>query len=401
VAKRVILTNGQVVLPDRILAAGEVMVEDGVIQHTGQSSSSRALAGETVIDAEGGFILPGFIDMHCDAIEKEMEPRPGAFFDMDIALPELEKKLAGQGITSMYHSFSFAGAEYGIREDCTAANCVRHIIAMKRNGALIRNKIHLRFEITNYPAVELIRSLIADGVVDVLSFMDHTPGQGQYPTVNDYKNYLEKTYHMPFEKVQEILSIKEQGRMQAGRSVETLCRAALLAGVTMASHDDDDKNKVHEYAKMGVRIHEFPIRVDVAKAARAEGNSVCVGAPNIVRGKSTGKGMLAMDAITAGAADIICSDYHPSSVLHSIFKLSKEAMSLPEAVAMASLNPAQALALHDLGSLETGKKADILVVNIRGGSPVVTTTVVDGIPVYSIQYRRRDFEDASFQEKAG
>ena len=399
--RRIILTNGQVVLPDRIIAAGEVLIEDGVIQQAGRISNSRALAGETVIDAEGGFIMPGFVDMHCDAIEKEMEPRPGAFFDMEMVLPELEKKLAGQGITSMFHSFSFAGAEYGIREDCTAANCARHIVAMKSKGTLIRNKVHLRFEITNYPAVDLIQSLIADGVVDLLSFMDHTPGQGQYPTVEDYKNYLEKTYHMPFEKVQEILSIKEQGRLQAGRSVANLCRAAQLAGITMASHDDDDENTVRQYADMGVCIHEFPIRVNVAKAARGAGNSVCVGAPNIVRGKSTGKGMLAMDAIGEGAADIICSDYHPSSMLHAVFKLSQETMALSEAVNMVSLNPAEVLSLQDVGALEAGKKGDVVVAKLHGRSPVVTTTVVDGIPVYSIQYRFRELSDTSFREKAG
>ena len=142
--------------------------------------------------------MPGFIDMHSDAIEKELEPRPGAFMNIQVAFRELEKKLAGQGITTMYHSLSFAGADFGVREDFGAAECIRSIVSMASNCALIRNKIHLRFEITNYRAVDLIRSLINSGEVDLLSFMDHTPGQGQYPTVEDYRRYLEKTYHAHF-----------------------------------------------------------------------------------------------------------------------------------------------------------------------------------------------------------
>ncbi len=399
--ERIIITNGQVVLPDRILNAGEVVIERRIIQQIGRSSGSRSLANEEVINAEGGYILPGFIDMHCDAVEKEMEPRPGAFFEMDMMLPELEKKIAGHGVTTMYHSFSFAGAEIGMREDSTAAACVRRIAALKNNGTLIRNKVHLRFETTNHPAVGLIRSLISEGLVDLLSFMDHTPGQGQYPTVEDYRHYLEKTYHATFDKVEEILSMKEQGRLHAAASVESLRRAAILAGVPMASHDDDDETKVREYADFGVKIHEFPIRVDVARFARNRGNSVCVGAPNIVRGKSTGKGMLAIDAISAGAADIICSDYHPASILHAVFKLSQECLSLPEAVAMASLNPARALSLSGLGSLNEGNKGDVIVANMRCGRPVITAAAVDGVPVYSVRYRFQDFGKEAYQEKAG
>lgn len=399
--ERIIITNGQVVLPERILAAGEVVIEKGIIREIGRSSEPRSLANEEVIDAEGGYILPGFVDMHCDAVEKEMEPRPGAFFEMDMMLPELEKKIVGHGITTMFHSFSFAGAEYGMREDGTAGSCVRRIVAMKRNGSLIRNKVHLRFEITNYPAVGLIQSLLSENMVDLLSFMDHTPGQGQYPTVEDYRNYLAKTYHATFDKVQEILSIKEQGRFHAAASVESLRRTAFLVDVPMASHDDDDERRVSEYAEMGVRIHEFPIRIEVARVAREKGNSVCVGAPNIVRGKSTGKGMLAINAISAGVADIICSDYHPASILHAVFKLSQECLSLPEAVAMASLNPARALSLSGLGSLNEGNKGDVIVANMRCGRPVITAAAVEGVPVYSVRYRFQDFGKETYQEKAG
>jgi len=267
-----------------------VVIEKGIIREIGRSSEPRSLADEEVIDAEGGYILPGFVDMHCDAVEKEMEPRPGAFFEMDMMLPELEKKIVGHGITTMYHSFSFAGAEYGMREDGTAGSCVRRIVAMKRNGSLIRNKVHLRFEITNYHAVSLIQSLLSENMVDLLSFMDHTPGQGQYPTVEDYRNYLAKTYHATFDKVQEILSIKEQGRLHAAASVESLCRTAFLAGVPMASHDDDDARRVSEFADMGVRIHEFPIRIDVARAAREKEIQYVSARPTSYGGKSTGKG---------------------------------------------------------------------------------------------------------------
>ncbi|MDR3588387.1 MAG: alpha-D-ribose 1-methylphosphonate 5-triphosphate diphosphatase [Negativicutes bacterium] len=387
----VLITGGQLVLPDRVVAGGELFIEDGVVVYAGRQSDHRGRPADRVIDAQGGYILPGFIDMHSDAIEKELEPRPGAFFNTEVAFSELEKKLAGQGISTMYHSFSFAGAEWGVREDNGAANCIRQIVDIASSYALIRNKIHLRFEVTNYKAVDVIRGLLRDGVIDLLSFMDHTPGQGQYPTVQDYQRYVEKTYHVHFSEVEKILAAKDEGRTRIDESVALLQAAALTEAVPLASHDDDSPERVGYFHSKGITMSEFPINVATAQAARGLGMDVCVGAPNIVRGGSTGKGMRAIDAIEAGAVNILCSDYYPPAILHAVFQLARQTLSLPEAVAMATSAPARALGLTTLGSLAEGSTADAIVVKIRGEVPVVTNTVVGGIPVYDVNYRTVDY----------
>ena len=64
--------------------------------------------------------------------------------------------------------------------------------------------------------------------------------------------------------------------------------------------------------------------MNTAIAARQSGMDVCVGAPNILRGQSTGKGLRAIDGLTAGAVNIICSDYYPPAILHAVFKLANE-----------------------------------------------------------------------------
>jgi alpha-D-ribose 1-methylphosphonate 5-triphosphate diphosphatase len=374
-------------MPNRVISNGEVLVEQGIIKFSGRGNHQYGRQASLVIDAQGGYILPGFIDTHSDAIEKELEPRPGAYFSTEVAFSELEKKLAGQGITTMYHSFSFAGAEYGVREDKGATACIRRIRAMAREWALIRNKIHLRFEVTNFDAVGLVQDLIAEDAIDLLSFMDHTPGQGQYPTVEDYSRYLEKTYHLPITEIGKILKIKEDGRLQADASVNKLSASARAAGVALASHDDDSLSRVNYYYDQGVTLSEFPINLATAEAARKVGINVSVGAPNIVRGGSTGKGMRAIDAIVAGQANIICSDYYPPAILHAVFLLAERTVSLAEAVAMASLAPAKALRLDNVGTLEEGKAGDVIVVRKRNETPVVTNTVVNGVPVYGVNYR--------------
>lgn len=384
-----LITNGSLILPDRILTNGAVYMEDGLIAYAGgQGGCSQG--ADTMIDAQGGYILPGFIDMHSDAIEKEMEPRPGAVFSIDLAFSELEKKLAGQGITTMYHSFSFAGAEFGTRETRTAADSIRSIVTLARQHELIHNKIHLRFEITNYQGVDSSMVLLEEGMVHLFSFMDHTPGQGQYPTIQDYQRYLEKMYQIQSHEVEKILAEKAQGRAWSEQSIAVLKEAAQRLAIPLASHDDDSQAKVAYYRDQGVSINEFPVNLEAAAAAHGIGNFVCMGAPNIVRGGSSGKGIRAIDAIEAGYVRMICSDYYPASILHAVFKLAESSMSLPEAAAMASLHPARALGLEKNGSLEGGHAGDVIVVNMKDNLPVVTNTVVGGCLVYGIAYRQKD-----------
>ena len=100
--------------------------------------------------------------------------------------------------------------------------------------------------------------------------------------------------------------------------------------------------------------------------------------------------MSAAEAIQAGCADILCSDYYPPAILHSIFAMHlKYGVPLPEMVKKATLNPAVAMGLgQDYGSIEPGKKADLLVIGILDGYPVITHVLVDGRTTSRVEYRR-------------
>lgn len=394
--QKMLITNGKIVGSDRIIPSGEVYIENGVIQYAGKQIEHRGITPANYIDAGGGYILPGLIDTHSDAIEKEIEPRPRVFMAPDLAFRELEKKLAGNGITTIYHSFSLFGAEGSMREDNKVEKIIRTIVSMNKSLALVRNKIHLRFEITNTAGVAPAQSLIEDGMIELLSFMDHIPGQGQYPTVDDYMRYMQTRYNMNDSEIQEVLTKQNLGQLLAGECVEILSKTALAAGIPMASHDDDTPQKVQFYHKRGISIHEFPVNMETAAAASQLGNYISVGAPNILRGGSTGKGLRAVDAVKGGMANMICSDYYPPSMLHAVFKLADELVSFHEAVAMASSTPARALGLNT-GCLEEGHWGDVIVVRKDGNIPIVMNTVVAGVPIYAVNYRLPDY---SMQTKA-
>ncbi len=58
--KLIWIAGGRTVLPDKILENGSVLIRDGVIEAVGEPCPE----GAEVIDARGGWVLPGFIDIH-------------------------------------------------------------------------------------------------------------------------------------------------------------------------------------------------------------------------------------------------------------------------------------------------------------------------------------------------
>jgi alpha-D-ribose 1-methylphosphonate 5-triphosphate diphosphatase len=159
-----------------------------------------------------------------------------------------------------------------------------------------------------------------------------------------------------------------------------MIKLAKEKGLAVASHDDHTIEKVDYMIKMGVDICEFPITMEVAKYATSLGQYVIGGASNILRGGSLTGNLNMTDAVLEGAIDSLCSDYYPSAIIHSIFKLhQKHGLGLSEAVNLATLNPAKAVGIDsDTGSIEKGKDADLILVKLIDDLPMVTHTIVKG-----------------------
>lgn len=397
----VLLKNGQLVLKDRIVQ-GAVAVADGriieVIEDAGEGEGIGSAALEAflsqhpdaaVIDAEGKYVLPGLIDIHCDTIEKEVQPRPNTMFPLPLALLEFERKLPLHGITTMYHSLSL-GVGLSLRGDHYLTGMVDLIGEYNKRRSMIRNLIHLRFEVSHHAGLPIAERYVEEGAIHYLSFMDHSPGIGQYRKPGSFERYVMKNQGVTMDEVKSIVEELEERRQAIDTErLRSLAAKARERGIAVASHDDDTPEQVDRSMGLGAVVSEFPITLETAKYAVRSGMRVCVGAPNIVRGASHDGNLSAAEAIREGAADIICSDYHPSSLLSAIFKLVDiGAADLPGAVRMASLHPAEAMLVDDrLGSIERGKSADLIVVDRHDGMPWVTAAIVGGTEVYRAAVR--------------
>lgn len=376
------LENARVVLADCIADGASVLVEDGVIAAVGADHAPA----NAVVDLKGDWLLPGLVDLHCDAIEKEVEPRPGVRFPLPFAIANADRRNAVCGITTVYHALSFAQDELGIRDVATAARIV-HAIHEQRPALLVDNRTHLRYEVTDEAGAPVIASLIGAGDAELLSFMDHSPGQGQYPTLEAYRDYLVKTYHKAPADAERLARAKLASRLDARPRIESLAKIAREHGVRLASHDDDREQKVRAMAALGVTLAEFPINLAAARAARAHGIATVFGAPNVVRGGSQSGAIRALDAVQAGVADCLCADYAPAAMLAAVFRLSEvPGLDLPAAVAMASRHPARAMGLDDRGEIAIGRRADLAAVRIVAGWPQVTATWSGGNLAHRTDY---------------
>ncbi|XEC93874.1 alpha-D-ribose 1-methylphosphonate 5-triphosphate diphosphatase [Paenibacillus tarimensis] len=382
----IIIQGGRVVLPEEVVEA-DVILEKGLIADivTERSEESRLTDNATIIDAEGKYILPGLIDIHCDAIEKEVQPRPNTLFPLEMALIEFERKLPVHGITTMYHSLSF-GVGLSLRGDHLLTGMVELIHKYRSRRAMVRHGIHLRYEVSHLSGLPIVEGYIREHMVDYLSFMDHSPGQGQYKEPGSFERYVMKNQGVDAIQVQEIVrDLLERQNMVDWNGLKRLGMLAADQGISVASHDDETPERIKRFMEFGVHVSEFPLTVETAVYAVNQGLYVCVGAPNVVRGGSHDKNMRAVDAIAAGAANILCSDYHPASLLAAVFILYRDGITdLASAVRMASLHPAQALGTDgQRGALEPGKQADLIIVDTEyEGYPIVTHTIVDGKVVY-------------------
>lgn len=388
-----IIYNGKIITEKEIIEGHAVIVENDRIRAIVPEQEALQSKGEK-LDANGGYIAPGFIDIHSDYIESIVSPRPTSMMDMDISLREAEKILISHGITTMFHSLSFYKDDIfhskPIRSPENAQKLVEAIGRTHTRPHLIRHRLHARFELDNIEQIDRLIENIKEDKVHLLSFMDHTPGQGQYRDLEVFRKTMKGYQDISDEEVSGVIVERQTREQMTLEKMAEVAQFAIEEGIAVASHDDDNIEKLQLIQSFGTTISEFPITLAVAKEAKRLGLRTIVGAPNVLLGGSHSGNLSAKEAIDTGVADILCSDYYPASLLHAVFDLhDKYGMDLGEMFQMVTLNPAKAVRMDDeIGSIKPGKKADLLVIEqLEDGYPTLTKTMVNGTLITTTNYR--------------
>ena len=373
---RQILTNANVVLPDRTVH-GSVVIEGDRIAEI--SATRRYPDG---LDLHEQFLIPGVIDIHTDYMEKEPNPRPGANFPLSMAFHFMDVRAIACGLTTVLGAARISDDE----EKSTRTSIWRGDgLALAKayrdlsRTALARHLIHLRWNPNFEPVDEILEELLTLDSIGNLVYNDAVPGERQFRHVNE-----ERIRAFAAERG---LSIDEgrvqwEARREALRKINTRpkVQAALAGRIPLGSHDDTTVEHVEEAHAAGATLSEMPCTIEAARRAKDLGMMICMGAPNYFRGGSHCGNLSCPEAMAEGLVDILCSDFHFPSMLGSAVKMINAGMAPSDAVNMLSLNAARHLRRDDqLGSIEEGKKADLVAFSPRDSFAVVTDVWVDGI----------------------
>jgi alpha-D-ribose 1-methylphosphonate 5-triphosphate diphosphatase len=354
--------------------------DTGVVTGIGTDSTA-----ERMIDASGFLVLPGIVDIHGDAFERQMMPRPRVAFPLDIALLESDRQAVSNAITTVFHGVTWSW-EPGLRGAENARAILQGIERLRsRFGADTR--YHLRHETYNLDAEPEIIQWLGDQRIDVIAFNDHMSGIVE--TANRAHKLPPMIERSGLSR-DDFLTVVERTQRRANEvpaSIERLAAAASAAGVPLLSHDDTSPQQRGWFRSLGCRLAEFPTTVETAEDAAAQGDDIVLGAPNVVRGGSHTGWIDATAMVGRGLCSVLASDYYyPAPLLAAFALASRGVLPLEQAWMLVSRTPAHAVRLVDRGEIAAGRRADLVIIDpSEPGHPRVVATIVAGRIVHLAQ----------------
>ncbi|MEO1330064.1 MAG: alpha-D-ribose 1-methylphosphonate 5-triphosphate diphosphatase [Pseudomonadota bacterium] len=391
------LIAGARVLTPEGLEDLSVRVEDGLIAEIGAPSA----AGAVVLNASGLLLAPAIVDIHGDAFERSVAPRPSVTFPLDTAILDVDRQLAGLGIATAYHALTLSW-EPGLRSVEQGAAFIDALQAIG-DRLTVDHRLQLRWETFALEAIPLIERVLAGPRTPAIAFNDHTS--------MSMRAFDTPVTERPFEHAPGFVAADPVDPRMRARVASSAKRAGLsdddyialqsqvwarrdgvapalaevaamgrAAGAPMLSHDDASQAARDFYRALGARIAEFPMQETIARDARAEGEAVVLGAPNVLRGGSHIGSLSAADMIEAGLCGVLASDYAYPAMLAAVGRLHRERRApLAQIWACVSSGPARALGLSDRGEIAVGRRADLAALDWpEGGAPAARLTLSAG-----------------------
>jgi alpha-D-ribose 1-methylphosphonate 5-triphosphate diphosphatase len=325
---------------------------------------------------------PGLVEMHTDNMEKHFMPRPKVFWPNGLAAALVhDAQMAAAGVTTVYDAICagtpFSAKDY--RKDIFADVMDALRLGTAENVFRIDHRIHMRCELTSPDLLRDIEPYQDDALVQLVSLMDHTPGQRQWRDLAHLRTYALGNGKTEAEFEEDVVVRQREGTANVGRNWSAVVEMFQARGIPIATHDDTTIEHVEAGIASGAVISEFPTTIEAAEAAKQRGLATIAGAPNVVRGGSHSGGVSVAELAEKDLLDGLSSDYVPASLLQAVLKLhDKHGITLPAAMAKVTWKVADILGLGDRGHLKPGLRADIVRFKALGATPVIATVWSQG-----------------------
>jgi alpha-D-ribose 1-methylphosphonate 5-triphosphate diphosphatase len=387
-----------VYLPDQIVET-TVTVAEGMIADIGGTPQGQ------VIDARGLVLAPALVDVHGDAFERQVMPRPGVFFPQDTAVIDTDRQLAANGIATAYHAITL-GWEPGLR-DVDRGRSLMQTMRDLSPRLTVENRVQLRWETFAFEAIDVIEWALSGPALPSIAFNDHTsmtmrgfdvPIQQrafemspEFSVASLDDDRMQRRIRSKAQRAgltgDDYIALLAQVWDRRGDVPDKIAKVAKMGrdtGAPMLSHDDTRAQTRAFYRDNGVSVTEFPMVLEAAEAARAHGEPIIFGAPNATRGGSHIGSLGAGDMVEAGMCDALASDYFYPAMLAAVDRMDRDKRAPRSTLwSLISAGPARAMNLTDRGEIAVGKRADLVLVDWPTGiSPSILGTWVAGRAAY-------------------
>ncbi|MCU4654934.1 alpha-D-ribose 1-methylphosphonate 5-triphosphate diphosphatase [Roseibacterium sp. SDUM158016] len=362
-------------LPDLTFRGARVLTPSGLAERPLSIVGGRigAEPAGPVVDLSGHLVLPGIVDIHGDGFERHLAPRRGALESLAAGLASLDSELAANGITTAVIA-QFYSWEGGMRGPDFAEALAEALAATTMRADTL---LQLRLEIGMTGDFDRVEALVERFAIPYVVLNDHLPhaelaAGKRPPSLTGQALKARRSPEVHWALLQEMHDAWDAVPAALAR----LCTVLKARGVLIGSHDDHTPEDRARGRALGATLSEFPETLAAAEAARAAGEGVIMGAPNLVRGASHAGKVAAGDLVAAGLVDALASDYHYPAPARAAFRLEAGGMDVASAWALVSEGPARLLGLTDRGRIAPGLRADLVIVEEE--SRRIAGTIADG-----------------------
>ncbi|MHA6345571.1 alpha-D-ribose 1-methylphosphonate 5-triphosphate diphosphatase [Roseivivax sp. CAU 1761] len=347
------------------LHGGDVLHPDGWRREALSLADGRIAAAPEgrAVDLTGFRILPGIVDIHGDGFERHVAPRRGALREVTGGLLAAEAELAAHGVTTAVLA-QFWSWEGGLRGP-DFAEAVFAGLAAIRSRVDTDLRAQLRLETHMVDDFPRVAAAMQRHGIGYLVFNDHLQhdrlAEGRRP--KQMTGQALKSGRSPEAHLALMQALHARGP-EVPAALDALAAELRAAGVILGSHDDRSAGDRAAAHRRGARIAEFPETREAAAAARAAGDGIVMGAPNVVRGNSHKGNVAALDLVAEGLCDALASDYHYPSLIAAVGTIVERGLAgWPAAWRLVSDGPARLLGLADRGRIAPGLRADLVVLD--------------------------------------
>ncbi len=367
-----LISNGDVVTPDRVIRDGALLVEGSRISAVGtRTELEHAPKIDQQIDAGGGIIAPGFIDLQLNGANGRLltaEPSAAAVLAMSEVLPRFGcSAVLPTAITAPVDRLDACARAVAAASEVQSDGA--RILGLHLEGPFINPERHgahhAPFIIS--PSIEVLSRLwsASDESLRLLTLAPEMPGAID---VIDWARRQGITVAIGHSNAtpDRINTATEHGASLATHLFNAMSQLGSREPGTVGGVLANDRLYASVIAD---GVHVSPLTLGIAVRAKGVDRIVLItdGMPPL----GTPAEAFTLDGETIQVRNGAC--YRPDGVLAgSVLTMDRAVrimhqavgIPLPDAIRIASVNPARVLGIeHQKGSLEPGKDADVVIID--------------------------------------